>query len=216
VSCKNRAIVQGDVREGVRGDLRALLPGVEPERGVTDWGRSERTTRAFDRTLLQFLYEHWFAVRANDVANVPPDGGAVLVCSGRGPGIYHAAMVVHAIAHEHPRQRQVQVATVRHFSGVPGLGMLVAKLGGVSAHPENLQRLLFDERELVLVFAAEGVPFREAAMRAGVPIVAVEMDVRDGAIPLITRLSMPWLPAPCRLEMSFSEPVEPARLTAGS
>ena len=43
--------------------------------------------------------------------------------------------------------------TVEHFfKGYPFFSMLVPKIGGVPAHPANVQRLLYDEDQLVLVF----------------------------------------------------------------
>ena len=36
-------------------DLRALLPAVEPERTLDDWGRSERVEGLIDRTIYDFL-----------------------------------------------------------------------------------------------------------------------------------------------------------------
>ena len=43
--------------------------------------------------------------------------------------------------------------TVEHFfKGYPFFSMFVAKIGGVPAHPANVQRLLHDEQQLVLVF----------------------------------------------------------------
>ena len=43
--------------------------------------------------------------------------------------------------------------TVEHFfKGYPGFSMLIPKIGGVAAHPANVHRLLYDERQLVLVF----------------------------------------------------------------
>ena len=36
-------------------DLRALLPAIEPDRQVTDWGRSERVEGLLDSTLYEFL-----------------------------------------------------------------------------------------------------------------------------------------------------------------
>ncbi|HXD58285.1 MAG TPA: hypothetical protein VN606_10210, partial [Thermoleophilaceae bacterium] len=41
-------------------DLRRHLPGVEPERRLTDWGRSERIEDLFDSTLANFFYRYWF------------------------------------------------------------------------------------------------------------------------------------------------------------
>ena len=36
-------------------DLRDYLPAIEPERQVSDWGRSERIEGAPDKTLYDFL-----------------------------------------------------------------------------------------------------------------------------------------------------------------
>ena len=74
--------------------------------------------------------------------------------------------------------------------------MLVAKIGGVPAHPANVHRLLHDEEQLVLVFpeGRKGTEklykdryklrrfgrggFVEAAMRARVPIVPSPSSAR--------------------------------------
>ena len=40
-------------------DLRRHLPGVETERQIDDWGRSERVEGIYDR-LLEFYYRYWF------------------------------------------------------------------------------------------------------------------------------------------------------------
>ena len=43
--------------------------------------------------------------------------------------------------------------TVEHFfKGYPGFSTLLPKIGCVPAHPANVHRLLYDERQLVLVF----------------------------------------------------------------
>src|SRR3954451_228881 len=41
------------------GDLRRYLPGVEPERRLNDWGRSERIEGLFDKTLVDFFYRYF-------------------------------------------------------------------------------------------------------------------------------------------------------------
>ena len=38
------------------------------------------------------------------------------------------------------------------FKGYPGFSVLLPKIGCVAAHPANVQRLLYDEEQLVLVF----------------------------------------------------------------
>src|SRR4051812_29196670 len=58
---------------------RAHLPAVEPERQITDWGRSERVESVMDKTLYDFLYHYWFRVSVEGIEHVPSTGGALLV-----------------------------------------------------------------------------------------------------------------------------------------
>jgi 1-acyl-sn-glycerol-3-phosphate acyltransferase len=85
--------------------------------------------------------------------------------------------------------------------------MLVTKVGGVSAHPANLHRLMFDERQLVLAFpegrtatrkpiskryrlrSFEPDVFTEPAMRARVPIVPVAVLGAEEAVPVLARIN---------------------------
>jgi 1-acyl-sn-glycerol-3-phosphate acyltransferase len=99
--------------------------------------------------------------------------------------------------------------TVEHFfKGYPGFSMLVPKIGGVAAHPANVQRLLADEQELVLVFpeGAKGTGklykdryrlrrfgrggFVRSAMRAGVPIVPIALVGAEEAMPAFAQLPL--------------------------
>ncbi len=184
--------------------LRAQLPAVEPEREVTDWGRSERFEGLLDRTLYDFLYHLWFRVDVEGIEHVPSVGGAMLVSNHAGALPPDAPMIAKAIKEEHPRPRPVHLTVEHFFKGYPGLGMIVAKLGGVPAHPANVHRLLHDEEQLVLVFpeGRKGTEklykdryrlrrfgrggFVEAAMRARVPIVPVA-GRRFGPAPIAYR-----------------------------
>ena len=53
------------------GDLRPFLPGLEADRQLTDWGRSERVEGLVDRTIYEFLYHYWFRVEVEGIENVP-------------------------------------------------------------------------------------------------------------------------------------------------
>ncbi|MDP9293270.1 MAG: hypothetical protein M3O90_02420 [Actinomycetota bacterium] len=65
-------------------DLRDHLPAIEPDRQVTDWGRSERVEGLLDRTLYDFLYHYWFRCEVEGIDNVPADGGVLLVSNHAG------------------------------------------------------------------------------------------------------------------------------------
>ena len=169
-------------------DLRDYLPGVEPERQVTDWGRSERVEGALDATVSEFLYRYWFRVEVEGIENVPDE-------RRRAAGLQPLGRAAAGRADD----RQGDQGGARPAApGAPDDGALfqglsaasacsLPKIGGVPAHPANVHRLLLDEHQLVLVFpeGRKGTEklykdryrlrrfgrggFVEAAMRAGVP-----------------------------------------------
>jgi 1-acyl-sn-glycerol-3-phosphate acyltransferase len=188
-------------------ELRDQLPGLEPERRVTDWGRSERVEGIVDRTVYEFLYRYWFRVDVEGVENVPAEGPALLVANHSGALPSDAAMIAKAIREEHRRPRAVQLATEQQLGRVPGLGMLFTKLGAIAAHPANIHRLLFDEGQLVLQFpeglggvgkslkeryrlrAFDRSDFVQSALSAGAPIVPVAVVGAEEAMPVFGQLS---------------------------
>jgi 1-acyl-sn-glycerol-3-phosphate acyltransferase len=188
-------------------ELRAHLPAIEPDRQVTDWGRSERVEGLMDRTIYDWLYHYWFRVEVEGIENVPNTGGALLVSNHSGALPPDAAMITKAIKEEHPRPRPLHLTVEHFFKGYPGFSMLVAKVGGVPAHPANVHRLLADEEELVLVFpeGRKGTEklykdryklrrfgrggFVEAAMRARAPIVPVAVVGGEEAMPIFAHIS---------------------------
>ena len=190
-------------------DMRDLLPGIEPERRVTDWGRSERVEGFFDRTLYDFYYHLWFRCEVEGVEHVPTEGGALLVSNHSGALPPDAPMIAKAIKEEHPRPRPLHLTMEHFFKGYPGLSMLLPKIGGVPAHPANVQRLLCDEQQLVLVFpeGRKGTEklykdryklrrfgrggFVEAAMKANVPIVPIALVGAEEAMPIFAHMG--WL-----------------------
>jgi 1-acyl-sn-glycerol-3-phosphate acyltransferase len=194
--------------ELVEADLRELLPGVEPDRQVDDWGRSERVEGVLDATVTEFLYRLWFRCEVEGIENIPADGGALLVSNHSGALPPDAAMIAKAIKEEHPRNRRLWLTVEHFFKGYPGFSMLVSKIGGVPAHPANVHRLLHDERQLVLVFpeGRKGTEklykdryrlrrfgrggFVEAAMRARVPIVPVAVIGAEEAAPIFAQVPL--------------------------
>ncbi len=189
-------------------DLREYLPAIEPERTVTDWGRSERLEGLVDRTLYDFLYHYWFRCEVEGIENVPSTGGALLVSNHAGALPPDASMIAKAIQEEHPRPRKLHLTVEHFFKGYPFFSMFVAKIGGVPAHPANVHRLLFDEQQLVLVFpeGAKGTEklyadryklrrfgrggFVAAAMRAGVPIVPIAVVGAEEAMPTFGQIGL--------------------------
>src|SRR5918997_1256573 len=188
--------------------LKAHLPGVEPERRLNDWGRSERVEGALDATIVEFLYRNWFRAEVEGIENVPARGGALLVSNHSGALPPDAAMIGKAIREEHPQPRPLNITVEHFFKGYPGFSMLVSKIGCVPAHPANVHRLLYDEDQLVLVFpegrkATEKLykdRYRlrrfgrggvvEAAMRARAPIVPICVVGAEESAPVFAQVGL--------------------------
>jgi 1-acyl-sn-glycerol-3-phosphate acyltransferase len=188
--------------------LKSHLPGLEPERRLTDWGRSERIEGAFDATLVEFFYRYWFRAEVEGMENVPATGGAMLVSNHSGALPPDAVMIGKAIKEEHPHPRPLNITVEHFFKGYPGFSTLLPKIGCVAAHPANVHRLLYDEEQLVLVFpegrkATEKLykdryrlrrfgrgGFVEAAMRARAPIVPVCVLGAEEAAPVFAQLGL--------------------------
>ncbi len=188
--------------------LRDHLPGVEPDRRLTDWGRSERVEGFMDRVLYDFFYRYWFRAEVEGIENVPANGGALLVSNHAGALPPDAAMIAKAIQEEHTHPRPLNITVENFFRGYPGFSMLLPKIGAVTAHPANVQRLLYDEEQLVLVFpeGRKGTEklykdryrlrrfgrggFVEAAMRAQAPIVPVCVVGAEEAAPSFAQIGL--------------------------
>jgi 1-acyl-sn-glycerol-3-phosphate acyltransferase len=115
-------------------------------------------------------------------------------------------MIGKAIKEEHAHPRPLNITVEHFFKGYPGFSMLIPKIGCVAAHPANVQRLLFDEQQLVLVFpeGRKGTEklykdryklrrfgrggFVEAAMRARTPIVPVCVVGAEEAAPIFAQV----------------------------
>src|SRR5215217_4277857 len=189
-----------------RGNLRDYLPAVETDRQVNDWGRSERVEGLFDKTIGDFYYRYWFRAEVEGIENVPSSGGALLVSNHAGALPPDATMIAKAIKEEHPHPRPLNITVEHFFKGYPGFSMLLPKIGAVAAHPANVQRLLYDEEQLVLVFpeGRKGTEklykdryklrrfgrggFVEAAMRARAPIVPVCVVGAEEAAPVFAQM----------------------------
>jgi 1-acyl-sn-glycerol-3-phosphate acyltransferase len=187
-------------------DLRRHLPGIEPDRQLNDWGRSERVEGFMDRTVVDFFYRYWFRCDVEGIENIPASGGALLVSNHSGALPPDAAMIAKAIKEEHTHPRPLNITVEHFFKGYPGFSMLIPKIGCVAAHPANVQRLLFDEQQLVLVFpeGRKGTEklykdryklrrfgrggFVEAAMRARTPIVPVCVVGAEEAAPIFAQV----------------------------
>src|SRR6266516_7202310 len=196
-------------RAGVsaRGALVPLRPPEaeqplhDPRRSdVDEWGRSEHT-RELARRVYDPLYRRWFRAEWEGMEKIPKEGGALLVCNHSGAIPSDAPVIMHGIEAE--LHRPVYGMADHLFKGLPVVGTMWARAGGVAAHPENAYRLLREQQQLALVFP-EGTKgtgklykeryqlrrfgrggFVEIAMRAGVPIVPITVVGAEESMPIV-------------------------------
>ncbi len=202
--------------DGAPGPSRELVPvtaPVEPQPGpavsdVDPWGRSERTRR-LARAVFGPIYSRWFRAEWEGLEHIPRSGGALLVANHAGAIPSDAPVIMHGIEKE--IGRPVYGLADFFFRSLPVAGTLWARAGGVTAHPDNAQRLLSPHGEngadgaLALVFP-EGTKgpsklykdryqlrrfgrggFVETAMRAGVPIVPIAVVGAEESMPVLAR-----------------------------
>ena len=197
-------------RGGALVPLRAAEEPKEPEdirlSDVDEWGRSERM-RELARMLYQPIYENWFRAEWEGLDKIPTDGGALIVANHAAALPSDAPVIMHGIETE--LKRAVYGLAEYLFRGLPFVGTMWSRVGGVAAHPDNAYRLLREQQQLVLVFP-EGTKgtsklyneryklarfgrggFVEIAMRAGVPIVPIAVVGAEESMPIVAKV--PWL-----------------------
>jgi len=109
---------------------------------IDDFGYDAELT---DEVLLEpfrWLYRHWFRVQARDVANVPADGGAVVVANHSGTLALDSVMVSLAIHDEHPTGRVLRGLGGDLVFRTPFVGSVARAMGATLACTANADRLL--------------------------------------------------------------------------
>lgn len=186
------------------GDARDILPVVEPDRDLDDWGRSARFAAALDRTVWEAAHKLWFRVELQQPDNIPSAGGGLLVVNGGGVLSPVGPLLAKAVREDHPRRRDPRLCVDRELLDQPGLSVLLSRAGAVGAQTGDLTRLLGDEGGLLVLAvrtdrlhdeaAATSLaahPAIVAATRAGVPIVPVASIGADDAQPVLGRVPAP-------------------------
>jgi 1-acyl-sn-glycerol-3-phosphate acyltransferase len=176
----------------------------EQTRRVDPWGRTDGGGLMDE--LFRAAYRWWFRVEWEGLEHVPRQGGALLVSNHAGMLPVDGGIIQQGIQWEIGRP----VYSLAHdgFWRFPFIGSQVSRVGGVVGHPENADRLLRTDQNLVLVFpeGAKGPVkppreryrlqrfgrggFVETAMRAGVPIVPIALMGTEDTTPTLLSFRM--------------------------
>jgi len=199
----------------VAGFVRDRLTGDYP---VDDFGFDPRLTDAVVMPPLRMIYEKWFRVEVTGAANLPTDGGALIVANHSGTLPWDAVMTGVAVHDNHPKGKHLRMLGADLVFKVPVLSSFARRTGQTLACGADAQRLL-RAGELVGVwpegFKGIGKPFSEryqlqrfgrggfvtTAMKAGVPIIPCSIVGAEEIYPkladlkpLAKLLGLPYFP----------------------
>ena len=168
---------------------------------VDDFGLDPDYVRRW-QPVWDFLYERWWRVEVEGIANVPSTGRVALVANHSGAIPFDGIMLATALRKEHPAARTLRWLAEDFIFHFPFAGAYVNRLGAVRACQENAERLL--RRDACVALFPEGVkgiakPFRERyqlqrfgrgghiklAIRTGTPIVPVTIVGAEETHPMI-------------------------------
>jgi 1-acyl-sn-glycerol-3-phosphate acyltransferase len=202
---------------GVRVVARALAPaGAEGALGGDPFGLdSEFRARWVAR--LRFLFDRYWRITVSGIEHVPASGPVLVAANHAGAVPVDGLMLGMALELRHTPARALRVLYDRFVDGLPLVGEIYRRLGGVTASFDNGFRLL-RRGEAVGVFpegiAATEKPWTERylvrrfhsgaarlALRTGAPLVPVAITGAGGAYPVLfcsrplgEALGLPWLP----------------------
>jgi len=157
------------------------------------------------KPMFDFLYDKWWRVEAEGIANIPDSGRVLLVANHSGTLPFDGAMIKLAVRNYHPTRREVRPLVENFAYYFPFIGNFMAKTGSVRACQENAVRLL-EKDEVVIVFP-EGIKgptkyykeryrlqrfgrggFVRLALKTHSPIVPIAVVGSEEIYPIIARL----------------------------
>lgn len=182
--------------------LPAAREGVEDADAFDAFGFNAAYLKKADN-ILEFLYAKYFRTRVRGVANVPADGGAILVSNHSGAIPLDWLMLIKAVRAETPGRRKLRPLVEDALFHFPFLNLFISRVGGVRACQENAERLL-KMGELVAVFpeGEKGISkpfsrryrlqrfgrggFMKLALRTRTPVIPVAVIGSEESFPLVT------------------------------
>src|SRR5947209_215352 len=172
-------------------------------RGVDNYGVSRwHLDKAF--RVASLLYKNYFQVRCSGLANIPPRGRVMLVGNHSGGVALDGLMVIASCFFDMEPPRLAHAMAERFINRFPFASVWASRTGQFTGLPEHAQRLLEDDR-LLLVFPEGargtaklwkdrwslvdfGTGFVRLALRTKTPIIPLGFIGGGDAIPTVSNL----------------------------
>lgn len=204
-------LVDSDVAERIeRLEIPWSRVGVDPY-GV------EKVTLGRFMSGLQWCYRHYFRVKVTGAEHIPSRGRGMLIGNHSGGVAIDGAMVLASCLLELEPPRLAQGMAERFIETIPFASMWASRCGQFTGLPENAERLLRDER-LLMVFPEGargtaklfhqrdslvefGTGFMRLALETGAPIIPFGVCGAGEAMPTVYNsyrlgraIGVPYLP----------------------
>jgi 1-acyl-sn-glycerol-3-phosphate acyltransferase len=168
-------------------------------------------------TALKFFFRHYFSVESHGIENVPPHGRVMLVGNHSGGVAIDGAMVHASQFLEMNPPRLAHAMAEKFLNKIPFASQITNRCGHLTGLPEHAERLLADERMLMVfpegargtakLFKERyslvhfGTGFMRLAMKMKTPIVPFAFLGGGEAVPTISNavsigklLGVPYIP----------------------
>ncbi len=190
------------VNERIRADVDRLDLGFS-RHGIDAYGVDKSELARFF-TALKWVYRHYFDVEVYGSEHIPLSGRTMLIGNHSGGVALDALMVLASCFFELDPPRLAQGMAEKFINKVPGASQMASRLGQFTGLPEHADRLLRDER-LLMVFPEGargtaklardadslvrfGTGFMRLALKTQTPIVPVAFVGGGEAIPTVMNL----------------------------
>lgn len=216
------------VDERIRANVDRLDLGFS-KHGIDAYGIDKAELARFF-TALEWPYRKYFDLDVYGAHHIPLTGRAMLIGNHSGGVALDALMVLASCFFELDPPRLAQGMAEKFINKVPGASQMASRLGQFTGLPEHADRLLRDER-LLMVFPEGargtaklardadslvrfGTGFMRLALKTGTPIVPVAFVGGGDAIPTVMNLyklgqllGVPYIPVTPYL-VPFPKPVK--------
>jgi 1-acyl-sn-glycerol-3-phosphate acyltransferase len=191
------------VKLPIDSEVRARLDHLElpwSTYGIDPYGISKETIGFFMSAVKPF-YRNYFSCEAHGLEHIPPRGRAMLIGNHSGGTALDGLMVIASCFFELDPPRIAQGMAEKFLNRLPFVSQITSRLGHLTGLPEHAERLLSDER-LLMVFPEGargtaklfkeryslvnfGTGFMRLAMKMKTPIVPFAFLGGGEAIPTI-------------------------------
>lgn len=155
--------------------------------GVDPYGISKKHL-ALAFAALEVFYRSYFSVKVEGLSSVPPSGRAMLIGNHSGGVAVDGAMVIAVMFFELEPPRLAQGMADKFINRIPFASAWASRTGQFTGLPEHAERLLRDER-LLLVFpegargTAKLFPERNSLVEFGTGFMRLAIKTRTPIIP---------------------------------